>query len=583
MKRSIVGVRFVAPVLVVAALLAAAGSAQAATRFVAPAGSDSATCARSAPCGSLSRAYRAATPGDTVKLADGTYDDTSLPLDTTKDGAKDVVFVPAAGAAPRFSAALHIGARHVELRGMQLQDTLHIDATAQNVTVRGSAIKNFQVFSSGTQAPRNISFIGGSAGPSVDDNNRIASNGTSTTASPTNILIDGMRIHDFTLSPGSDAHVECLQVWAVDGLTIRNSRFTNCEVFDVFLQKLPGGAGPTPSNILIENNFMQCCRSGFYAIRLADHAGTQWQNVTIRNNSFDKEINPDGGVPYTNVKIVNNIGPRVSFFTGATGGESAKPAGLSVDYNVWYSGRKVGPRDQVAPSGYTNAAAGDLHLKPGAAAINAGHPTEHPGADIDGDSRPFGSAPDAGADEWTVGGPPRPTVPTTPGSGGGPTADPWVSARRGVFPAAADASIRRAHRRRNYGRSKRLRADARPRESFVVKFAVSGIAGRKVKAAKLRLYVADGSSSGGIVRRVSSRWRESRVTWRNAPSVVGASRAVRKRAVKRGRYVAFDVSRIVTKDGMYSVRVSSRARDRVAYNSRDAKRNRPQLVVTLDG
>ena len=58
---------------------------------------------------------------------------------------------------------------------------------------------------------------------------------------------------------------------------------------------------------------------------------------------------------------------------------------------------------------------------------------------------------------------------------------------------------------------------------------------------------------------------------------------MRKRAVKRGRYVEFDVSRIVSKDGRYSVRVSSRARDRVAYNSRDAKRNRPQLVVTLDG
>ena len=49
------------------------------------------------------------------------------------------------------------------------------------------------------------------------------------------------------------------------------------------------------------------------------------------------------------------------------------------------------------------------------------------------------------------------------------------------------------------------------------------------------------------------------------------------------RGVADDVSQIVTQDGMYSVRVSSRARDRVAYNSRDAKRNRPRLVVTLGG
>jgi hypothetical protein len=574
-------VRFRVPFFVLAAavlvVLAAPGSAMAGKRFVAPSGSDSATCTSSTPCRSLDRAYRLAAPGQTVELAGGTYADTSLPVDATKSATKDVVFVPAAGAAPRFSGPLHIGARHVELRGLQVQGTVTIDETAQNVTLRGSTMKNFQVFSSGSQAPRNISFIGGSAGPSVDDNNRIASNGTSTTASPTNILIDGMRIHDFTLSPGSSAHVECLQVWAVDGLTIRNSTFRNCEVFDVFLQKLPDGAAPTPTNILIENNFMQCCGSGYYAIRLADHPGTHWTNVTIRNNSFDKEINPDGGVPYTNVKIVGNIGPRLGFFTGATGRESPMPAGISVDYNVWYSGAKVGPRDRVAPSGYTNAAAGDLHLKAGAAAIDSGHPTDHPGGDIDGETRPFGSAPDAGADEWTPGGPPSaPTVPP-------PAADPFLGSGVGVFGAAADASIRRAHPRSNYGRSKRLRAGARPREGFLLKFAVSGVANRKVKRATLRLYVADGSSSGGILRRVSSRWRESRVTWRSAPALVGASRVVRKRRVKRGRYVEFDVSRIVTKDGIYSVRVSSRARDRVAYNARDAKRHRPQLRVTLDG
>ncbi len=110
------------------------------------------------------------------------------------------------------------------------------------MTFRNETLKNFQILSSGSQAPTDISFIGGSAGPSVDDNNRIASDGTSTTASPTNVLIDGMRFHDYTLSAGSSAHVECLQVWAANGLTIRNSKFQNCETFDIFLQKLPDGA-----------------------------------------------------------------------------------------------------------------------------------------------------------------------------------------------------------------------------------------------------------------------------------------------------------------------------------------------------
>ena len=114
-----------------------------------------------------------------------------------------------------------------------------------------------------------------------------------------------------------------------------------------------------------------------------------------------------------------------------------------------------------------------------------------------------------------------------------------------------------------------------------MKFAVSGIGNRKVRRARLRLYVADGSRSGGILSPVSSRWNESRVTWRNAPAVASTSRAVRMRAVRRGRSVEFDVSRIVTRDGVYSVRVSSRAR--IAYHSRDAERNRPSLVITLGG
>jgi hypothetical protein len=369
--------------------------------YLSPSGSDSASCAQAAPCRSLNRAYREADAGQTVEVAAGTYADTSLAIDSAKTATQDVVFVPAAGASPSFSSTLHIEARHVELRGMRFQRTLWVDETAQDVTLRSNTYRNFQVFSSGTQAPRDISFIGGSAGPAADDNNRIASNGPSTTASPTNILIDRVEFHDYMASPGSDAHVECLQVWAADGLTIRNSRFRNCEVFDVFLQKLPDGAAPTPTNILIENNFMQCCDSGYFAIRMADHPGTHWTNVTIRNNSFDKEINPDGGVPYTNVKIVNNIGPKLSFFTGSTGDEGAKPAGITADYNVWYSGARVGPHDVVAPSGYTDPAAGDLHLRPWAPAIDNGDPADSPRADIDGDARPVGAAPDAGADEVT--------------------------------------------------------------------------------------------------------------------------------------------------------------------------------------
>jgi hypothetical protein len=375
-----------------------------------PTGVDTNPCSVAKPCKSLNRAYRLATPGQTVELAAGTYSDTAIATDSTKTSAADVIFRPVAGATVTFSSQLHVSAQHLELRGMRFTSKLWIEASAADVTMRGNALKNFDLYSNGTQSSRDISFIGGSVGPSANENSRIASNGPSTSASPKNILIEGVDFHDFTVSPGSGAHVECLQVWAVDGLTIRNSKFRNCEVFDIFLQKLPGGAAATPSNILIENNFFDCCATGFYSIRLADHAGTSWKNVTIRNNSLNKEINPDPSVPYSNVKIIGNVGPAVKFWSGSTGAIEAKPAGIEVDYNVWYAGTKVGSHDKVAASGFRNAAATDFHLNAGAAAIDAGSPTNSPATDIDGDVRPAGKAPDAGADETGSSAPTTPPV-----------------------------------------------------------------------------------------------------------------------------------------------------------------------------
>jgi hypothetical protein len=416
----------------------------AASLYLSPSGSDTNACSAAKPCKTLARAYRLAAAGATVELAAGTYGDTFLPTDSSKTASADVLFRPAAGATVTFSSQLHISGQHLELRGMRFSSKLWIESSAADVTLRNNTLKNFDLYSDGTQSSRDISFIGGSVGPSVDENSRIASNGPSTSASPKNILIDGVDFHDFTVSPGSGAHVECLQVWAVDGLTIRNSTFRNCEVFDIFLQKLPGGAAATPSNILIENNFFDCCGTGFYSIRMADHAGTSWKNVTIRNNSLNKELNPDPGVPYSNVKIVGNVGPAVKFWRGSNGAIEPKPAGIEVDYNVWYAGSKVGSHDKVAASGFRNAAAVDFHLNAGAAAIDAGDPANAPATDIDGDARPAGSAPDAGADETTATAPPPPPADTTAPEtqiGQGPSGTTASSSATFAFTSEASATF----------------------------------------------------------------------------------------------------------------------------------------------
>ena len=356
--------------------------------YLSPTGSDSGSCTSALPCRSLDRAYRVAKPGQVVEVAGGTYPGQTVGVDSTKTSTDDVAFKPAADASVVFSGAVLIKGKHLEFRDMKLVpkfETTASDVTFRNVSIPGA----FDIMSNGTAYPTEISFIGGDIGPSPDKNVRIGSNGYSTSASPTKILFDGVRFHDFRRSPGSSVHVECLQVWAATGLTIRNSRFENCEVFDIFLQKLPNGAAPTPSNIVIENNVLDCCGSGYYSIRLSDTHGESWKNVTLRNNSSNKAFNLAPNVPYSNVHVLSNVAPKLD----------GTPAGATVDYNVWYAGRKVGANDQVAPHGFADISSLDLRLLAGAAAIDRGHPTNHPPTDFEGDGRPSGVAPDAGADE----------------------------------------------------------------------------------------------------------------------------------------------------------------------------------------
>jgi hypothetical protein len=365
--------------------------------FVSPSGNDSNPCTASQPCRTLTRAYRLARSGATVLLASGSYPDTTLPADGSK-GTADVVFTAAPNAAARFPNTLRLQARHVELARLKFA-TLWVDASAQDDILRNDTYKNFEVISSGARAPRNISFIGGSAGPAADQNNIIGSDGTSTSASPTNIRIQGVHIHDYRLTPGSGAHVDCLQVWAANGLTVTGSRFDDCEVFDIFVQLLPGGSAGTPRNVTIQNNFLDCCRTGFYSIMLPYHTGgtggSHFTNVTIRNNSTDKAIAADPDATYAHVRIDGNVGPSLVFYSNAKDALGGRPAGLSADYNVWYSGARIGAHDRVAPSGFRAPSRLDFDLRAGAAAIGHGDPGDHPSTDIYGKRRP--NRPDAGA------------------------------------------------------------------------------------------------------------------------------------------------------------------------------------------
>jgi hypothetical protein len=101
---------------------------------------------------------------------------------------------------------------------------------------------------------------------------------------------------------------------------------------------------------------------------------------------------PNGEVSLNN-RFIGNLGPMSQY--------NCYSNGVSYAYNVW-KGAACGSTDlNVSGLGFLNSSPGsfDLHLAPGSPALNHGDPGNYPSRDFDGQSRPQGSGPDAGADE----------------------------------------------------------------------------------------------------------------------------------------------------------------------------------------
>jgi hypothetical protein len=350
--------------------------------YVSPTGSDGNPCTRARPCASLDQAYRRARPGQVVAIAAGRYPAQTIRADPGKAGAADVVFRPARRARVTIVGELLVEASHVELRG--LKATLWKSRLGVDQTFRNLDVGLFYIHGS-----RNVRVLGGDVGPYENSDSQIASLDGRV---PTKILIEGVRFHD-ARKTDPKAHTECLQIGSGVGVTIRANRFQRCADHDIFIRSW-GDTNDSPHplrDFLIENNFFDGPVGGHYSLRLSEQEGWPCERFLIRNNSAL-------GNMYSNceardVLFLSNLQPSKTAFSCTEGN------GAEWDYNTYAEGEPCGPHDQVAPLGFVNEATLDLHLEPGAAARGTGHPTNHPQADIDGDRRPTGTRPDAGADE----------------------------------------------------------------------------------------------------------------------------------------------------------------------------------------
>jgi hypothetical protein len=357
--------------------------------FLSTRGSDLGPCTRTAPCATFDHAFFVARPGTIVEVRTGTYGSQSI-RPVGGRGTGRVVFRPAPGAKVTLAGRFEVGGAHLELRNMRIVD-LEVPRTATDVIFRNVRANGLFM-----QGPSAISFVGGEVScgacpfhPHLDDA------GPPDYAPPRKILFDGVSFHDWQAA-SADQHTECLQILAGDGITIRNSVFKNCATAKGGrgatgdLQISWFGRGPKTRNVLLENNFFYPS-GNYYAIQSGDYT-----NLDFRYNSISGPVLVGGGWgDGTPVEFVGNV-MRLGDCKAPHNGPG-RVAPFVFRYNV-IDGGTCGATDVNAPSGFVDAH-NNLHLRPGAAAINRGDPRSYPRRDIDGQRRPKGGRPDAGADE----------------------------------------------------------------------------------------------------------------------------------------------------------------------------------------
>jgi hypothetical protein len=368
------------------------------TLHMSPRGSDAGSCTRQAPCRTFDRAYRIARPGQVVELAGGVYPAGQvIRPDPRKTSSRDVVFRAARGATAavarteKFASLDVMGASHLTFRGLHMRGDFGITPSedgrtyAKDVTILGGKLTTIHL-----RSAMNVTFRGVEIGNFSYRDGASSSWFSNYPGDPPsrNILVDRVRWHNIR-TEGSPTHPECLIVDAVDGITIRNSRFIACPVMALFFS---GDNGRVARNVLVENNVITCgggrWKEGCGAT-INFRPDFPFENVTIRFNSISGLLYLQPG-RYSDFRVYGNVISNADCH-----------AGTQYSYNV-ISRRACSSTDRRAAPGWVNESRADLRLRPGAGAVNLVPPSacgagRCPRRDITGRLRR--GRPDAGAHE----------------------------------------------------------------------------------------------------------------------------------------------------------------------------------------
>ena len=169
------------------------------------------------------------------------------------------------------------------------------------------------------------------------------------------------------------------------------------------------------------------------------------------------------------------------------------------------------------------------------------------------------------------------------GSGDCVTSEPPPSRTTLTIAAGADAYTLQSSPSTRFGTRTRLLVDGSPQARTYLKFPVTGVTGKTIVSAVLRLYAVDPSDAGGRLHRVSNTlWNEGAIRWSNQPKyntgVIGSIGSV-----VANTWYEVNVKSQIRGDGMLSFALESSSTNGADYRAREAGAEwAPRLVIVVE-
>jgi len=356
-------------------------------------------------CESLAEAYDAASLGDTVRLAKGTYGGQAIAAEEPKGDPDTVleriVFLPAddVPGSVVFTGTIEVLAPHVELRRLSVpEETIIVryrsdseNERAGNVHLVENDVGKIQV-----NSVWNFRLAGNDVGPREDsDGIDIYAYPPDDGHHPRNGIIEDNDVHDHSLSPGSSEHIDAIQLTAGEDIVIRRNKLRAYHHQGILAKT---DQGPIV-NLTIENNWIDAPVEPGFSLQL-HQTSRELTGTVVRYNTFLRAPNPrpadsemGDGVMY------GNLWPEMAPFACEQWTDNAWDA----SYNVSESGPPCGGDPYVLTGGdpFVDRNAFDLRLVDGAEARERGDPDRCPDDDLERTLRPLpaGTTCDAGAHE----------------------------------------------------------------------------------------------------------------------------------------------------------------------------------------